>query len=110
MGLVRSGCSLTLPLNPAAAAVRAKAPIYPRLDRPGGRGGTGFPRVRQAAGARCEGGKSGIPNPSQVGSVCTHAPAPRRAGPLSGARVPSRALSCGAGRLVRRIRGGERIG
>jgi hypothetical protein len=40
--LVRSGCGLTLPLNPEATAVRAKAPIYPGLDRPGGRGGAGF--------------------------------------------------------------------
>jgi hypothetical protein len=54
--LVRSGCGLALPLNPGAAAVRAKAPIYPGLDRPGSGGGAGFPRARQAAGARREGG------------------------------------------------------
>jgi hypothetical protein len=89
--LVRSGCGLTLPLNPGAATVWAKAPICPGLDQPGGQGGAGFPRARQAAGARREGGKSEIPAPSQVGSVRTHAPIPRRAGPLSGARVPSRA-------------------
>jgi hypothetical protein len=107
--LVRSGCGLTLPFNPGAATVWAKAPICPGLDRSGGQGGVGFPRVRQAAGARREGGKNEIPAPSQVGSVRTHAPVPRRAGPLSGARVPSPARGCGAGRLVRRIRGGERI-
>jgi hypothetical protein len=59
--LVRSGCSLTLPLNPGVAAVWAKAPICPGLDRPGGQGGAGFPRARQAVGRGAKGGKSEIP-------------------------------------------------
>jgi hypothetical protein len=78
--LVRSGCGLTLPLNPGAAAVRAKAPIYPELDRPGGRGGVGFPRVRQVAGVRCEGAKAGFPPRVRLGPCArTHQPLDVRA-------------------------------
>jgi hypothetical protein len=108
--LVRSGCGLTMPLNPGAAAVRAKAPIYPGLDRPGGRGGAGFPRARQAAGARREGGQKRDSRP-EPGWVRAHArTGPSTCGPAGrGARPIPRVRGCGAGRLVRRIRGGERI-
>jgi hypothetical protein len=73
-----------------------ESPNLPRA-RPAGQ-----PRRRRlssrqmAAGARREGGKSEIPAPSQVGSVRTQAPVPRRSGPLSGVRVPSPARAVAA--------------
>jgi hypothetical protein len=75
---------------------QGESPNLPRA-RPAGR-----PRRRRLpsrqTGCRgaMRGGKSRIPAPSQVGSVRTHAPAPRRAGPLSGVLVPSPARAVAA--------------
>jgi hypothetical protein len=72
-----------------------ESPNLPRA-RPAGR-----PRRRRLSSrqtgcrARREGGQK-RDSPSQVGSVRTHAPVSRRAGPLSRAHVPSRARAVAA--------------
>jgi hypothetical protein len=84
---------------------QGESPKLPWLDQPGDRGGAGFPRASQVAGARCEGAKAEYPPRARLD------PCARAHRPLGvRARQAGRALrtrGCGAGRLVRRIRGEE---
>jgi hypothetical protein len=65
--LVRLGCGPTLPLNPGAAAVWAKAPTCSGLDRPSGQGGAGFPHARRLQGRDAKGAKARFPPRARLG-------------------------------------------